>query len=479
MGEQPVWARDDEPRPALVVTWAAGDWLRVGSVVQVADGKLGSAGLLGRGAPQFSDPHDRVRFVRQRPGGDEVLEPIGNSRISRQQLVLRNTDDGFEVESIGRGRLLLEGKEVKSCRVREGELLELAGQLHLLCTTRPLRTAELKSFPREAMPAFGEADAFGFVGESPSSWALRDQLAFMAKHGGHILLLGPSGSGKELAARALHLLSNHAKCAMISRNAATFPATLIEAELFGNAKDYPNRGMAARPGLIGAADGSTLFLDEIAELPHELQARLLRVLDEDGEYHRLGEASARKAQFRLVGATNRPISDLRGDVAARMRLRVHLPDINARREDIPLLCRHLLGRAVSSDPSLAARFFERHDTLLPRISAELMRALVTHHYERNVRELDSLLWSSLASSRRDALELTDAVVSELGGTFESSDEAKARTELTPEEIQACLDRHGGVQSKAWRELGFKNRHVLKRLVKKYGLRASKTEDERS
>ena len=162
-------------------------------------------------------------------------------------------------------------------------------------------------------------------------------------------------------------------------------------------------------------------------------------------------------------------------MAARMRLRVHLPDLNARREDIPLLCVHLLRRAAATDPAISERFFADTEMRQPRLSAELMSALVFHQFAANVRELDSLLWSSLASSRQDELELTDAVVAEMRSSPVEPARTAGHADYTPEQIQECLDRHGGSQSKVWQELGFKNRHVLKRLIKKYGLRADKGE----
>src|SRR5256885_12859655 len=105
---------------------------------------------------------------------------------------------------------------------------------------------------------------------------------------------------------------------MVSRNAATFPAGLIDVELFGNVANYPNHGMPERPGVVGEADGSTLFLDEIGELPTELQSHLLRFLDERGEYTRLGDARRRTSDVRVVAATNRALEDLKHDLAARL-----------------------------------------------------------------------------------------------------------------------------------------------------------------
>src|SRR6185295_7811651 len=124
----------------------------------------------------------------------------------------------------------------------------------------------------------------------------------------------------------------------------------------GNVKNYPNPGMQERPGLIGQAHGGTLFLDEVGELLPELSAHLLRVLDEGGEYQRLGEATPRRADVRLVGATNRETALLKHDFLARLAVRIDLPPFEARREDIPLLARHLLERAADKSPEIAARF---------------------------------------------------------------------------------------------------------------------------
>ena len=132
-----------------------------------------------------------------------------------------------------------------------------------------------------------------------------------------MLVRGESGTGKELCAAAIHGLSARGARPLVARNAATFPAGLVDAELFGNAKNYPNPGTAERDGLIGEADGTTLFLDEIGELPAAPQAHLLRVLDRNGEYQRLGDSRPRCADLRVVAATDRAVSELKHDFAAR------------------------------------------------------------------------------------------------------------------------------------------------------------------
>lgn len=170
-------------------------------------------------------------------------------------------------------------------------------------------------------------------------------------------------------------------------------AALLRAVLEAAAgESYPNPGMAERPGLIGSADGGTLFLDEIGELPQSLQANLLRVLDEGGEYHNLGGTTTKRANFRLLGATNRAPETLKHDLAARLVLRLAVPDIDERREDIPLFVRHLLQRALTKSPEAVARFFTpTNGSSEPNIRANLIDNLMKYSYTTNIRELDALL----------------------------------------------------------------------------------------
>jgi DNA-binding NtrC family response regulator len=331
---------------------------------------------------------------------------------------------------------------------------------------------ELRDYVHGLDFAYGDPDRHGIVGESPIAWELRERLAFVAHREGHVLILGESGSGKELAARALHDLSPRASRRLISRNAATLPSGLIDAELFGNARNYPNPGMADRAGLIGEADGSTLFLDEIGELDTDLQAHLLRVLDHDGEYQRLGEAGVRRADVRLIAATNRSENSVKQDLAARLKLRVTVGGLNSRREDIPCLARHLLRRAAARDPAIGERFFASWDgaTGEPRFDSALIEGLLHHDFRYHVRELEVLLWTAMAGSQQQLIALTPEAGARL--TPESEHGTKG-SELSPSRIQACLDRHGGNQSRAWRELGLKNRDVLYRLIKKHGLVAKR------
>jgi DNA-binding NtrC family response regulator len=469
--------REESPRrrqrpqmiPALVIAWSRDEPDRLGEVLLPPPGQWVE---LGRGEARPGDP-PRVEPVRQRPGANDPTGPLTCPYLSHRQLRLRATGHRLEVERLGRRAMQHSGRAVDGATREPGDTLELDGELLLLCALRPER------YPRPRVGGvgghrFGEADAAGIVGEGPAAWRLRGELAFVASGSAHLMVQGPSGSGKELIARGVHRLSG-AGGPLISRNAATLPPGLVDAELFGNIRDYPNPGMAARPGLVGQADGGVLFLDEFAEMPQEVQVHLLRVLD-DGEYSRLGEAAPRRARFRLIAATNRPDSALRDDVRARMPLRITAPGLDARREDIPLLIRHLLLRRADQDPDLLEPFFDGDH---PRLTPRLVDALLRHSYTTHVRELDALLLAAMMAAPSDepVLDRAPGMALKLAADKPAqpapSEVVDDPDAIPPEVIQACLDKHNGVQSKVWRELGLKSRFVLIRLIKKHGLRVTR------
>jgi len=330
----------------------------------------------------------------------------------------------------------------------------------------------------DAPPAFGEADVHGVVGESAAAWSLREQIAFGARRSAHVLVTGASGTGKELVAQAIHGGSARAGRKLVARNAATLPSGLIDAELFGNVANYPHAGMPERPGLIGQADGSTLFLDEIGELPADLQAHLLRVMD-GGDYQRLGEARRRSADIRFIAATNRPPSELKHDLLGRFGLRIQVPGLAERREDICLLGRHLLGRIAAGDPQLGQRFFSQWNGRRgePRMSAALARALTLHDYTAHARELEALLWQALSTSPGTFLDLTEEVEALRGAAASGAPSPPAPPrEVTADEIRQALARHAGVKDRVWRDLGLPSRHALRRLILKHGIEVGEPDE---
>lgn len=475
--ERPEWLSRDEDDDAsarwcLTLVWSAAEPERIGETA-VVDEQLGQL-VLGRGGASAADPSERLQFVRQRPGGVVPRPPLQGDGLSRRQCLVQANARGITLENIGRAAMLIDSQQSASATVGEGQLVTIKDQLVLYCSRQP-PPVRLRYFDLKRAVRFGDSDAFGIVGEHRAIWELREQLAFSAASNQHVLVVGESGSGKELAAKALHQLSPRGKRDLVARNAATFPSTLIDAELFGSAANYPNSGMPARAGVIGQADGTTLYLDEIAELPAELQSHLLRVLDRGGEYQRLGDAQVRHSDFRLVAATNRDPTELRLDLLGRFTLQIQLPSLGDRVEDIPLLVRHLLLRAAESSPGMRARFFvETQDGAHPRIDPDLIEALMRHRFTYNVRELDRLLWKAVADSPRNFVALTRALRDELGEPERSASPPPAlAAEPTADEVKAALDRCDGHVAKAAGVLRLSSRYALYRLMRKYGLKVER------
>jgi two-component system nitrogen regulation response regulator GlnG/two-component system response regulator HydG len=313
---------------------------------------------------------------------------------------------------------------------------------------------------------FGQADPFGLVGESPYAWELRGRLATLAQGCDPILITGASGVGKELVARALHGLSASANGGLVSRSAATLPPALIDAELFGTQRNYPNPGAAERPGLIGEADGGTLFLDELGELPSEQQTHLLRFLD-GGEYHRLGEARSRRARVRLLGATNRDPQELKHDFLARFAKRIEVKGLEARLSDVPLLLSAIVRDAARKAPAYA-RFLEAGTdangtpTEHARVHPGLLEHLLRQEYSLHFRELRRLVMLSLEGSDGERLTETKALTREL--------RAQPRLlDVGPAEIERALAESAGNVTQAARAVGLPSRYALYRLMKRFGI----------
>ncbi len=442
----------------FVVMWAPGDEGLLGGWLPLST----EPRILGRGAALASDPVPRVQAIRQSPGSNTLLAPFSSPALSRVQLELRQLEgDRIALRNLGRCPLSVNDVPCQEATVSPGDVVQIGNQLLLLCARR---TARLFGTIGTHQP-FGEPDQHGFVGESPAMWQLRHELEFVGSRAGHVLIHGESGTGKELAANAVHRASKRSG-ALVSRNAATFPDTLIDAELFGSAKNFPNVGMSERAGLIGAAHGGTLFLDEFAELPLAQQTRLLRVLDA-GEYQRLGESGLRQSDVRVVAATNRPLSDLRHDVAARFSFIVRTPSLAAHVEDIPLIVQHSLKQLAQGDAELRARFFDARGE--PRLGAGLLLGLLRGPAVGNVRSLRNTLWRSLAESSGDTLQWPTRTPSERAPQKPDSARPVQEDDSERARIRQVLDKNQGSVDKTWRELGLSSRFALNRLLKKHGI----------
>ncbi|MCC6555549.1 MAG: sigma-54-dependent Fis family transcriptional regulator [Polyangiaceae bacterium] len=455
----------------LAIAWSCDEPRRIGEVAAIME-----PCILGRGLPPSDDSVPRTLFHQQRPVEPGRMAPLDGPHVSRRQLELTPLRDGtLKVRSLSRRPLILHGEIVERGVVRPGDTVTVQDVLVLLVVQRRCRRPTLPICSPVPVFPFGEADAYGIVGESSAAWALREAIAFAASSGKHVLVLGESGVGKELAARAIHALSPQCGGPFVARNAATFPEGLVDAELFGTARGFPNAGSPERRGLIAEADGGTLFLDEIGELPPQLQVHLLRVLDRGGEYQRLGEARTRRSSFRLVAATNRPADALKHDLCARFTLRVEVPGLGQRREDVPLLLQHLLARVARATPALAARYFEQRagGVAEARVDGHLVEALLQHRFSLHTRELERLMWVALGTSPGDVLTLTPELraamkIDETAPERASAPSTDPRT-VGRAEIEAALAAVGGSITEAARELGLKNRFVLYRLMKRLGM----------
>ncbi|MGV8843256.1 MAG: sigma-54-dependent transcriptional regulator [Pseudomonas sp.] len=228
--------------------------------------------------------------------------------------------------------------------------------------------------------------AIGIIGSCAAMQALYGKIRKVAPTDSNVLIQGESGTGKELVARALHNLSSRAKAPMISVNCAAIPESLIESELFGHEKGAFTGANAGRAGLVEAADGGSLFLDEIGELPIEAQARLLRVLQE-GEIRRVGSTQSQKVNVRLIAATHRDLKSLakvgqfREDLYYRLHvIALKLPALRERGADVSEIAQLFLTRQTTR--------MNRPDL---RFSAEAERAIRQYSWPGNVRELENAI----------------------------------------------------------------------------------------
>ncbi|MGA8531945.1 MAG: sigma-54 dependent transcriptional regulator [Acidobacteriaceae bacterium] len=223
-----------------------------------------------------------------------------------------------------------------------------------------------------------------FVGSHPVMLEVSRRIRLAAPRKTTVLIEGPTGSGKELVAQALHRLSPRAKNKLVALNCAAIPEALLEAELFGHARGAFTGAVQGRIGRIEAARGGTLFLDEIGEMPPPLQAKLLRFL-ETGELQRIGDNEPVRVDVRIVAATHRPLARLvaeggfRADLYYRLAVFViHTPALEAHREDLDALTEHFLRKLAAESPA---------KTLTDRALGRLR----SHSWPGNVRELEHAL----------------------------------------------------------------------------------------
>ncbi len=314
------------------------------------------------------------------------------------------------------------------------------------------------------MPEGVAAALDGLLGRSPVMESLRREIRQFGPSDLRIHVHGETGAGKEGVARALHAVSPRARGRFVPFNAAGFTDELVEAELFGHARGAFTGAVGAREGYVAEAEHGTLFLDEVAELTPKAQAKLLRFLEQN-EYHRLGETVARRADVRLLSATNVDLGWLVGQRRFRRDLwyRLHehcvfVPPLRERGGDVLLLTRHFLQREAA-----------RQNRVPPRLSREAEAAIARYPWPGNVRQLASEMRRALVIAR-DGVVALEHLSDDLSASS-STVAGGLRSKMLAVErkiVGEVLDRHGGNRTAAAAELGI-TRQALVAKIRRLGL----------
>lgn len=399
--------------------------------------------------------------------GLEMLEQIKREHPDTQVIILTAHDSlNNAIESIKRGAYhfiskpyapeellsLIEKALEKQSLVRETEELRQKTQQ----LEKRLEIAETKLAP---------------VFKSKVMQEIHELINAMAPSEANVLITGESGVGKEVIANVIHSRSQRAAKPMVKLNCAAFPQAMIESELFGYVKGAFTGAMNDFSGMIAEASGSTLFLDEISEMPADLQTRFLRVLQER-EYRSLGSTKTQKADFRVVAATNRPVSQalsdnrLRADLYYRLNtFQIEIPPLRERKEDIPPLV-----------ASFLKRFAQQLGKPEPQIAPEAFQKLLDYNWPGNVRELQNTMEYAVVLARQNqisvkelpaevqlpaALQKSERIVSQNGGVQNLDDLERNAI------LQALAQCHGN-KKKAAQVLGIQ-RPTLYNKMKRYAI----------
>jgi transcriptional regulator with GAF, ATPase, and Fis domain len=270
------------------------------------------------------------------------------------------------------------------------------------------------------------------LGQSAAIRKVLRQIAQVAPTTSTVLVTGETGTGKELVARAIHNASPRRDHALVAVNSSALPEGLIESELFGREKGAYTGALTRQPGRFEVANRSTLFLDEIGDLPLNLQARLLRVL-EGGRFERLGGTKTIEVDVRVIAATNRNLEEevasgrFRRDLFYRINVfRIPIPPLRERPEDIPLLVR-----------AFVAEFAARMGKTIDAIPANAVEELLTYPWPGNVRELRNVIEHAMIVSRGRKLEFQSQV-----STLKPAPRLRSLEEVERDHIQSVLQRTG-------------------------------------
>jgi DNA-binding NtrC family response regulator len=305
------------------------------------------------------------------------------------------------------------------------------------------------------------------IGQSPAFLKLVASATRFADSDSFIMVLGASGTGKELIAHLIHRRSPRSNRPFVAVNCASIPDALLESELFGHEKGAFTSAVAAKQGLVEVANGGTLFLDEVGDISAAIQPKLLRFL-ETGEFRRVGGTNLLRVDVRVVSATNKDIREevhagrFREDLLYRLNvITLQMPPLRERPEDIPILAEHFLARKARS-------------RTVKKLSPAAVRALVNHPWPGNVRELEHVIEGAILLSTGDTIEPTDLSlpIPRGGGHSPSSAPAPAPgatlEELERDHIERVLKENGFNRSRSALALGI-SKKTLYLKIKRFGL----------
>src|SRR5438445_8598556 len=314
--------------------------------------------------------------------GLEMLDRIKNELPEVQVIILTAHDSLHNaIESIKRGAY----ERIRKPYAAE-ELVSLVEKaIETQCLLREAEELREKTEQLEKRLEIAEARPTPIFKSKPMQ-EIEELIEAMAPSDANVLIVGESGVGKEVIANTIHARSRRAGQSMVKLNCAAFPQTMIEGELFGYVKGAFTGAAHDFPGMIAAADGSTLFLDEISDMPAELQTRFLRVLQER-EYRPLGSTQTMKADFRAIASTNRPVAQalaenqLRSDLYYRLNtFQIEVPPLRKRKEDIPPLI-----------AAFVKQFAQQLGKPEPDIAPDAFQKLLDYAWPGNVRELQNAM----------------------------------------------------------------------------------------
>ena len=462
---------------------ATDDWRKLGSTTEelfVVNPGLQIAhhpdpGLIGA-EMRFVHHHEGAEYLVARHEGlfmrrgQDAGRTLDDTRISRSPLKFRpSRDKGVELshdasksEIEAGGRLLGPTVVFSQLEISRGVALSINRSvvlmLHRQVVRRPMSSPD-----------------FGLVGESLAIRDLRRQVGLAMATERPILLLGASGTGKELVAKALHEGGPRASKPFVSINMATIPAELAASELFGHEKGAFSGAGARREGVFQRADGGTLFLDEIGDTAFSVQTALLRAL-ETGEVRPVGSERQRSLDLRVIAATDVDIhaaDDFKAALVGRLGVEVRLPSLVDRREDIPRLFHHFLRSELGDDEYKRLLDPALHEMWLP---AWLLTALIRHNWPRNVRELRNVareiaIFSTLSPFRAGPMvsRILDGLAEEpVQPAPEAAQEAPSKKYRAPEqvgrgELVEALRAHDFGVTAAARSLGLSQQSMYRAL----------------